>query len=147
MSSKYDDEFFGHRFRGWFLFGIGMALVLHFVLGGAGVMAQSISADFTATSPEAWMEQFFDGADPSITPEILVLSESGDYAIATYAWGEGGGYVVLKKDDSLWLRQCGSGGAPDGGHTFVQTCDMALTDAQALWAQFQEDREAAGYAI
>ena len=141
-------QYFRSRFQGWLFFGMGLALVCHFLLFTTTSFAQeSVMEVYTGQNPEAVMEQFLAEASDEIDTEVLVLSEAGDYAIATYRWGEGGGFVVMQQEDGQWQNICGDGGAISGGQDLVNMCGVPLVDAQALWEQLQEDREAAGYAL
>lgn len=141
-------QYFRSRFQGWVLFGIGLALISHFFLNIAPLSAQvSEMTVYTGNNPAAVMEQFLAEAPEAVDTEILVLSEAGDYAIATYRWGEGGGFVVMQQADGQWQNMCADGGAMSGGQDLVNICKVPLVDAQTLWTQFQEDSTEAGYAI
>lgn len=134
------------RFQGWLLFGVGLALVSHFLFNITPLSSQeSEMTVYMGRNPAAVMEQFLAEASEAVDTEILVLSEAGDYAIATYRWGEGGGFVVMQQADGQWQNMCADGGAIGGGQDLVTLCGVPLVDAQALWEQLQEDREAAGY--
>ena len=85
-------------------------------------------------------------ANEGVVTRLGRVSIAGDYAIATYIWGETGGFIVMERDeDRQWRNICGGGGALDGGHALVEFCDISLIDAQNLWNQYVEDGEAAGY--
>lgn len=144
MLSRYSRKLVNSPLQGWLLFGVGLALVLHFLIDVTSLFAQE-EVVYQGRTPEAVMEQIFESAPPEIETELLLLSRVGDYAIADYRRGEGGGFVVMKREENQWQTICGSGGAPDGGQTFVEHCDVPIVDAQALWEQYVEDGEAAGY--
>ncbi len=150
MLFRFPHALLGSRFLGWCLFGLGCALVAHFILTTPlpAVAQASETPVYSGRTPEAVMEELFSGAPDGVDTEVLVLSQAGDYAIASYRWGEGGGYVVMQRDDdeSAWNGLCVDGGAPNGGQTLVG-CGVPLVDAQALWNQYVDDNEAAGYAM
>lgn len=132
-------------FQGWLLFGIGLALVFHFMLGTIDISFAQESEVYQGRSPEAVMEQFFESANEGVETRTLRTSISGDYAIATYIWGETGGFIVMQRENRQWSNICGGGGAIGGGNDLVEFCDLSLVDAQALWNQYVEDGEEAGY--
>ena len=145
MLSKYSRKLFNSPLQGWLLFGVGLALVFHFLINSSSVSFAQEEVVYRGRTPDAVMEQILESAPPEIETELLRLSQAGDYAIANYRRGEGGGFVVMKREDGQWQTICGSGGAPDGGQTFVELCGVPIVDAQALWNQYVEDGEAAGY--
>lgn len=150
MPVEYAQKYFGSRFQGWTLFGVGLALILHLLVSTVSPsFAQESSMNvYIGRNPQAVMDEFLNDDRPEdIGARVLILSESGDYAIATYIWGETGGYMVMEKDGNQWQNTCGGGGALSGAHDLVNLCDVPLTEAQALWDKYGEDREAAGYAI
>ena len=136
----------GNRSLGWCLFGLGCALVAHFILAMPLFAQLSETSVYTGRTPEAVMEELFGGAPEGVDTDVIILSQSDDYAIAAYRWGEGGGYVVMQRGESEWQSLCVDGGAPNGGPTLVG-CGVPLVNAQSLWDQYVDDNEAAGYAM
>ncbi|MGD1941649.1 MAG: hypothetical protein ACFB0G_10080 [Leptolyngbyaceae cyanobacterium] len=126
---------------GWLLFGIGCALVINFFVGAMPSAAQDEMTVFTGRSPEAVVEQFLNEDKPEgLEVGIVRTSQAGDYAISTYYYGEGGGFVVVQRTDRQWQNICADGGAPDGAD-FVNICKVPLEDAQALWDKYLADGE------
>lgn len=122
---------------------IAISIALHALLTPATAQMSDLS-DFSGNSPSAVVDQFLATDRPDeFTDEdvsVLLLSVAGDYAYASYLWGEGGGFLVLQRDESgEWSILAADGGAPDGGQTFVEY-GVPLADAQALWAQVEADR-------
>ena len=148
MLFRFPQALLGNRFLGWCLFGVGCALVAHFILTTPlyALAPETETPVYTGRTPGTVMEELFSGAPEGVDTEILILSPSDDYAIASYRWGEGGGYVVMQRDESEWQSLCVDGGAPNGGQTLVG-CGVPLVDAQSLWDQYVDDNEAAGYAM
>ncbi|MEM1278526.1 MAG: hypothetical protein AAGG53_00610 [Cyanobacteria bacterium P01_H01_bin.152] len=147
MWFKSVQQSFTSRFQGWLLFGAGLVLVCHSLLSMSPSFAQESDMEtYTGRSPQAVMTQFLDEAPEEITAETLVLSEAGEYALATYVWGEGGGFIVMQKDGNEWETMCAGGGALSGAD-LVNLCKVPLAKAQALWTQFAADSEEAGYAL
>lgn len=135
-------RFYNPYSRGWLLFGVGCALVVHFFLSAMPSSAQSDEMTvFTGRSPDAVVEQFLNADKPEgLDVGIVRTSQAGDYAISTYYYGEGGGFVVVQRTDGQWQNICADGGAPDGAY-FVNICEVPLEQAQALWDTYLADGE------
>lgn len=124
-----------HR-RRYVILGLLLFSAIHLVFQPM-VAGQSTPEERVADTPEAWIESLFSEAPDGITTESLFIATANDHAVIPYTWGEGGGFVVLAKDDDGWVSICGSGGAIDGGDFFAEFCGMSLIDAQALWEAYR----------
>lgn len=49
--------------------------------------------------------------NPTAKPQVTHVVVAGNYALATWLWGEGGGEAVLKKNQGIWQVVSSSGGA------------------------------------
>jgi hypothetical protein len=122
---------------------IGLTIALHAL--PIRVMAQMTELnEFTGTTPDEVVEEFLATDRPNEFTDddvgILQLSTAGNYAYASYYWGEGGGFLIIQRDESReWTILAADGGAPNGGQTFVEY-GVPLADAQALWAAVEADR-------
>ncbi|MEL6384379.1 MAG: hypothetical protein AAFQ89_18355 [Cyanobacteria bacterium J06626_18] len=123
---------------------------------GEGVLPASVmQPDFhvltdptihAGASPEAVMSQVFAGATEAT--QVLVLSQSGPYAVALYQWGHGCGFVVmeLEPDAAQWSDICAGGGALAGAAA-LSDCGLPLANAESLWNQLVQASEVVGYVL
>jgi hypothetical protein len=134
---------FAFGFNLLMMLAITLSITLHTLLTPATAQMSDLS-DFSGSSPSAVVDQFLAADRPEEFTDddvgIFQLSVAGDYAYASYYWGEGGGFLVLQRDESSeWSILAADGGAPDGGQTFVEY-GVSLVDAQVLWDQVEADR-------
>lgn len=97
-------------------------------------------------SPEAVLSQVF--AEATEATQVLVLAQSGTYAVALYQWGDGCGFVVMerKPNEAHWSNICVGGGAL-AGIPALSECGLPLANAESLWNQLIQDSEVAGHAL
>lgn len=98
------------------------------------VTAQNSSAAFP--TPEAAVRADLlegEGSElpyPAFTIEPIVYA--GDYAMAGWTWGEGGGISVALQRNGSWSVVCGTGGVYGTVEELQQFCQVPRQTAQAL---------------
>jgi hypothetical protein len=124
----------------WAVFGLCLALVLHTIIFVLPVTAQDSSEiTFSGRTPRAAVQALLDDQrPPEVEAEIGTLSQTGDYGIADYWYGEGGGMTLLRRAPGGWETFCGTGGAWQA-NDLVNFCGLSLGDAQTLWQQYVAD--------
>ena len=116
-----------------------MALVLHTLIFVLPVTAQDSEITFSGRTPRAAVQALLDDQrPPEVEAEIGTLSQTGDYGIADYWYGEGGGMTLLRRVAGGWETFCGTGGAYRA-NDLVDLCGLAIADAQILWQQYVAD--------
>ena len=124
----------------WAVFGLCLALVLHTIILILPVTAQDSSeSTFSGRTPRAAVQASLDHErPPGVDAEIFTLSVSGNYGIASFVYGEGGGMTLLRRVAGGWETFCGTGGAYRA-NDLVDLCGLAIADAQTLWQQYVTD--------
>lgn len=77
--------------------------------------------------------------EPTTEPEVYRTIVQGDYALATWRWGEGGGQSVLSKEAGEWQVLSAGGGVVDV--STLEDLGVPADIAQTLIEQDQADWE------
>ena len=77
--------------------------------------------------------------DATVEPEVYQATVLGDYALASWLWGEGGGQSVLSKESGEWQVLSSGGGALDAAT--LEALGIPADTAQTLIEQSQADWE------
>ncbi len=92
------------------------------------VMAQTeVNSDAIAEVVIADLTQAGSGA---AAPELRRIQTAGDYALATWIWGEAGGQTLVKLEEDAWQVIESGGGAMD--QTILQELGVSAAEAEQL---------------
>ena len=82
------------------------------------VITEVVIADLTQAGPGA------------AAPEVRRIETAGDYALATWIWGEAGGQALVKLEEDAWRVIESGGGAMD--QTTLEELGVSAAEAEQL---------------
>ncbi|MEM6427510.1 MAG: hypothetical protein AAF728_20480 [Cyanobacteria bacterium P01_D01_bin.128] len=80
-----------------------------------------------------------DASNATVEPEVYQTVILGDYALASWLWGEGGGQSVLSKESGEWQVLSSGGGAVDAAT--LETLGIPADAARTLIEHSQAEQE------
>jgi hypothetical protein len=129
-----------------FMFGLLLVPVISFFVGwiGNSVQAQSPLPELIEATPTELVEAFLQTNRPAVftdaDTEILTLVEASDYAYAAYRWGEGGGYLIMKRVEDDWSILGADGGALNGTD-HIEAYGVPPAEAEMIWQGILADEQ------
>ena len=115
----------------------GSLLTLVMVISVSMTHAQANEVDpAIATTVETYLEE--EGATADINVYSTNISESGNYAVATFTEGELGGSVVLQREGDDWQVINVDGGVMNASE-METNLGIPEEEAQDLWEQLLEE--------
>ncbi|MEO0825337.1 MAG: hypothetical protein AAFY67_06715 [Cyanobacteria bacterium J06642_9] len=113
---------------------------LTFQPGETLAQAPETNEEIHAEVAQITLDALLAGTDePTTEPEVYRTTIQGDYALATWRWGEGGGQSILSQESGDWQVLSAGGGVVDV--SILEELGVPADIAQTLIEQDQADWE------
>ena len=109
--------------------GLTQSVIAQTKIESQGELEELTAAEAAIT--EAVIAELLKGRTLPVTPEVRQITIAGDYALASWIWGEAGGESLVKLDrNDTWQVIESGGGAMD--ITVLQRLGVPATEAEQL---------------